>query len=253
MISIENLTVNYENDGSKCMALKNVNLTVPQGTVCAIIGPSGCGKSTLLKVMAGLIKNYQGDVSINGGTVDAKKIKIGFMPQSYGLLPWKNIADNIALGSKIRGDWSDAEQEKMLELIKRLGISGLEKRYPQELSGGQRQRAGLARVFLLQPDILLMDEPFSALDAITREEMQEVFVDLWQQNAITTVLVTHYVEEAIYLGQKIIVMSANPGQVAAVINNPLSLEPNKRNSQEFFAMAKRLRAQIKTMGRQLCN
>ena len=229
MISIENLTVNYENDGSKCMALKNVSLTVPQGTVCAIIGPSGCGKSTLLKVMAGLIENYQGDVSING------------------------VTDNIALGSKIRGDWSDAKQEKMLELIKRLGISGLEKRYPQELSGGQRQRAGLARVFLLQPDILLMDEPFSALDAITREEMQEVFVDLWQQNAITTVLVTHYVEEAIYLGQKIIIMSANPGQVAAVINNPLSLDQNKRNSQEFFAMAKKLRTQIKTMGRQLCN
>ncbi len=251
MISVENLTVNYENDGSKYIALNNVSLTVPQGTVCAIIGPSGCGKSTLLKVMAGLIKDYSGKVAINGAPIDPKKTKIGFMPQSYGLLPWKNIADNIALGTKIRGDWSDAKRKKLLELLKRLGISGLEKRYPHELSGGQRQRAGLARVFLLQPDILLMDEPFSALDAITREEMQEVFVDLWQQNAITTVLVTHYVEEAIYLGQKIIVMSVNPGQVAAVIDNPLSLAPDKRNSQEFFAMAKKLRTQIKAMGRQL--
>lgn len=251
MISVENLTVNYENDGSRYIALNNVSLTVPQGTVCAIIGPSGCGKSTLLKVMAGLIKDYSGKVAINGAPIDPKKTKIGFMPQSYGLLPWKNIADNIALGTKIRGDWSDAKRKKMLELLKRLGISGLEKRYPQELSGGQRQRAGLARVCLLQPDILLMDEPFSALDAITREEMQEVFVDLWQQNAITTVLVTHYVEEAIYLGQKIIVMSANPGQVAAVIDNPLSLAPDKRNSREFFAMAKKLRTQIKAMGRQL--
>lgn len=248
MIEVEHLSVGYDADGKKQIALHDVSLTVPQGTVCAVIGPSGCGKSTLMKVVAGLIKNYQGTVRIGGRPVNPQKMKIGFMPQNYGLLPWKTVGENIHLGCRIKGEEAADLAARTKALCARLGIAGLEKRYPHELSGGQQQRVGLARAFLLRPDILLMDEPFSALDAITREEMQEVFLSLWQENHITTMLVTHYVEEALYLGQRIALMSANPGFVQEIIENPLAGNAAERQQSEFFAMGQSLREKIREMG-----
>ena len=180
-INIEHLTVSYQKNQENLPVLSDVSLAVPAGTVCAIIGPSGCGKSTLLKVAAGLIKDYEGQVTVGGRPLDTRSMTIGFMPQSYGLLPWRTVAENIRLGRKVKGLWQETDEEKLKELASRLGLEGLLERFPHELSGGQQQRVSLARVFLLQPDILLMDEPFSALDAITREEMQDVFRELWQQ------------------------------------------------------------------------
>lgn len=248
MIEVEHLSVSYKAGRKTNIALHDVSLTVPKGTVCAVIGPSGCGKSTLLKVVAGLIFQYEGRAQIDGEPINPRTMKIGFMPQNYGLLPWKNVADNIRLGCRIKHALTADTDREMTALCARLGIQGLEHRYPQELSGGQRQRVGLARAFLLHPDILLMDEPFSALDAITREEMQAVFLDLWQASGITTMLVTHYVEEALYLGQQIVRMSAQPGSVAEIMDNPLSGSSEKRSSPEFFAMGQQLRAKIKAMG-----
>jgi len=247
MIEVEHLTVSYAADGSERFALHDVSLTVPQGTVCAVIGPSGCGKSTLLKVVAGLIHDYQGRVRLAGKAVDPRAMRIGFMPQNYGLMPWQTVAENIMLGCRIKGEKTADLKERMAVLCGRLGIAGLENRYPQELSGGQQQRVGLARAFLLRPDILLMDEPFSALDAITREEMQEVFLDLWQENHITTILVTHYVEEALYLGQQIALMAAHPGTVQEVRQNELADSRKKRQTAEFFAAGQQLRDKIKAM------
>lgn len=248
MIEVEHLTVGYGAGEKENIALHDVSLTVPQGTVCAIIGPSGCGKSTLLKVIAGLMHDYQGSVKFKGERINPRGMKIGFMPQNYGLLPWKTVAENIRLGCCIKGETGKMLEKRLRWLSCRLGIAGLEDRYPRQLSGGQQQRAGLARAFLLNPDILLMDEPFSALDAITREEMQDVFLDLWQENHITTILVTHYVEEALYLGQQIVLMSAQPGTVQELRENILAANTEKRYAPEFFAMGQQLRQKIKEMG-----
>lgn len=243
-INIEHLTVSYQKNKENLPVLSDVSLAVPSGTVCAVIGPSGCGKSTMLKVAAGLIKDYKGQVTVGGRPLDTRSMTIGFMPQSYGLLPWRTAAENIRLGRKVKGLWQEADEERLKELASRLGLEGLLERYPHELSGGQQQRVSLARVFLLQPDILLMDEPFSALDAITREEMQDVFRELWQQESITTILVTHYVEEALYLGGQIAVMGGD-GKISELLDNPAGDTPLRRSDERFFQLGRQLRQKLK--------
>jgi ABC-type nitrate/sulfonate/bicarbonate transport system, ATPase component len=222
-------------------------MAVPTGGTCAIIGPSGCGKSTLLKVTAGIIKDYEGTVEINGQKIMPARQKIGFIPQNYGLLPWRTVAENIALASKLKNK-GKTDAVALSGLMELLGLAGLGNRYPGELSGGQQQRVSLARAFFLQPDVLLMDEPFSALDAITREEMQDVFLALWEKYAVSTMIVTHYVEEAIYLGQTIIVLSANPGRVYRIIENPLFGGRDLRQQKAFFEMGRELRNLLKQDG-----
>lgn len=251
-ITIENLTVRYGVNHAKeevAAILDQFSLTVPQGTVCAIIGPSGCGKSTLLKATAGLIPTDEGTVRLDGKPIHPKHFRIGFMPQNYGLLPWKTARDNILLGCRIKGELNEERERALLALCERLRIEALLDRYPHELSGGQQQRVSLARVFLLAPDILLMDEPFSALDAITREEMQEVFLDLWRSQSVTTLLVTHYVEEALYLGERIVLMPRCAKDGIEVLHNPLAGDKEKRMRQAFFAESCALREQIRRMGR----
>ncbi len=246
-IEIQHLSVGY--DEGRFKALLDISLTVPDGTACAVIGPSGCGKSTLLRVIAGLQKPTKGTVLIGGERVNPKKQKIGFVPQNYGLLPWRTVEENILLGCRIRREVEEDTMERMQLMMGQLGIRGLGDRYPKELSGGQQQRVSLARSFLLRTDVLLMDEPFSALDAITREDMQEVFLELWQKHAVTTMLVTHYVEEALYLGQKIVLMSSYPGRIYKILDNPLFGSSEKRRQPEFFAMGQTIRDLIKEMGK----
>ena len=248
MITVQDLTVRYGADLSSSVALDHVSLSVPQGTTCAVIGPSGCGKSTLLRVLAGIAHDYEGRVQINGQPIQPAVQRIGFMPQNYGLLPWRTVRENIRLGLKIRKAVNAGTSQRIVRLMERLGIEGLDMRYPHELSGGQQQRVGLARAFALRPDILLMDEPFSALDAITREEMQDVFLGLWRESAVSTVLVTHYVEEAVYLGQQIVILSDHPGKVREIIHNPLFGGRDIRQQCEFFAMGLRLRHLLKKDG-----
>lgn len=245
MIDIKNLTVRFTSGREVYTALENICLQIPTGSTCAVIGPSGCGKSTLLQVVAGILKTYEGNVRIAGEIVDPVRQSIGFMPQNYGLLPWKRVAENVRLGMKIKGRTSSADEQALQRLLQQLGIASLTERYPRELSGGQQQRVGLARAFGLRPDVLLMDEPFSALDAITREEMQDVFLSLWQREQVTTMLVTHYVEEALYLGQQIVILSANPGRVSQVLANPLFGGKAIRQQPEFFQMGLQLREKIK--------
>jgi len=243
-INIEHLTVSYQKNQEHLPVLSDVSLAVPSGTVCAVIGPSGCGKSTLLKVTAGLIKGYEGQVTVGGKPLDTRQMTIGFMPQSYGLLPWRTVAENIRLGRKVKGIWQVQDEDRLEVLAARLGIEALLDRYPRELSGGQQQRVSLARVFLLHPDILLMDEPFSALDAITREEMQDVFRELWQQESITTILVTHYVEEALYLGGQIAVMGGD-GKISELLDNPAGDTLLRRSDERFFQLGRQLRQKLK--------
>lgn len=245
MIHIKDLCVTYGAGGERYEALHNINLELVIGETCAIIGPSGCGKSTFLKVLAGIITNFDGSVEINGESIKPQQQKIGFIPQNYGLLPWKNVYENICLGVKIKHKKNNQDKETLALLVQQLGLVGLESRYPGELSGGQQQRVALARAFLLKPDLLLMDEPFSALDAMTREEIQNVFLHAWRKYSVSTILVTHYVEEAVYLGQKIVIMSAFPGRISKVINNPLFGVEDIRNHQDFFQLCLTLRKMIK--------
>lgn len=245
MIRIKDLTVTYQSTEDCYAALQNINLELSAGETCAIIGPSGCGKSTLLKVLAGIIKKFEGSVEINGQPITPRKQRIGFIPQNYGLLPWKNVYENIRLGIKIKNKKAADDSEKLDNLIEQLGLGGLENRYPGELSGGQQQRVALARAFLLKPDLLLMDEPFSALDAMTREEIQNVFLNVWRKHSVSTVLVTHHVEEAVYLGRKIVILSFSPGTVSTIIDNPLFGVEDIRNHRDFFQLCLELRKRIK--------
>lgn len=241
MITIDKLSVKYDSSP----ILDDINLELKSGITCALIGPSGCGKSTLLNIIAGLNNDYRGSVKINGQKPSPKQQIIGFIPQNYGLLPWLTVKENILLGLNIK----HLNTSKLpYELIDTLGLTNLLNRYPNRLSGGQQQRVSLARAFALNADLLLMDEPFSALDAITREEMQDIFINLWQKQQVSTILVTHYVEEALYLGQKIIVMSTNPGRIYKIIDNPLFGDKNFRDKEDFIILSKNLRTYLKKAG-----
>jgi ABC-type nitrate/sulfonate/bicarbonate transport system ATPase subunit len=241
MIEIKDLSVEYKGNKEQVLALDRLNINIETGDIYTFIGPSGCGKSTVLHVLSGIHKVYSGSVLIDGSSINPKIHRIGLVLQNYGLLPWKNIYDNALLGLKIKGEKADDYEKYILE---KLGLSDMLKRYPKELSGGQKQRVAIARAFILKPDLLLMDEPFSALDAITREEMQELFLEIWRENRVTTVFITHSVDEALYLGRKIVVLSPSPGKVLKIIENSAFGLDSLRFSDEYYAMSKEIRKTI---------
>lgn len=244
-IFVDRVTLSY--DGGQVTPVKNISLAIPEGTVLAMIGPSGSGKSTLLRGIAGIEKPAKGDIFLNGEKISPKKQKIGFVPQNYGLLPWKSVEENILIGVRIKDSLNGDVLSKMNELMENLGILEFRHRFPKEISGGQQQRVSLARAFLLNADALLMDEPFSALDAITREETQDVFLSLWKKQKITTLFVTHDVEEALYLGQRIVVLS-NEGKILREIDNPFFGSREGKLQEEFFKMRSKIRELIQKAG-----
>lgn len=241
MIAVEDVSVSYEAAGKRVMALEHLCLEVAKGAICAMIGPSGCGKSTLLKVIAGLHSDYRGAVFLNGSVPDPKRDRIGFVPQQYGLLNWATAYENAVLGLKIKGDDPKKEKEHISSLLGDLGLTELQKKYPLQLSGGEQQRVAIARAFLLKPQVLLMDEPFSALDAINREKMQGIFLSLWEKYAVTTVFVTHSVEEALCVGQRIALLTPGPGRIAKIIDNPLFGREDLRLCKDYYDLALELR------------
>jgi ABC-type nitrate/sulfonate/bicarbonate transport system ATPase subunit len=241
MIEIKDLSVEYKGNKEQVLALDKLNINIETGDIYTFIGPSGCGKSTLLHVLSGIHKTYAGSVLVDGKSINPKIHRIGLVLQNYGLLPWKNIYDNALLGLKIKGEKADDYEKYILE---KLGLNDMLKRYPKELSGGQKQRVAIARAFILKPDLLLMDEPFSALDAITREEMQELFLEIWRENRVTTAFITHSVDEALYLGRKIVVLSPSPGKELKIIENSAFGLDNLRFSDEYYAMSKEIRKTI---------
>jgi len=180
-----------------------------------VVGPSGCGKTTLLSLIAGLARPNDGKLHVAGKPVELYRPGTALIMQDYGLLPWKTVRENVALGLMIRHLPLDRADQALSEV----GLADLASRWPHQLSGGQRQRVAIARSLALDPDLLLMDEPFSALDALTREEMQEMLLQLWQRHKTSIVLVTHSITEAVYLGQQIIVLSPLPGRVVGHFAN----------------------------------
>ncbi len=241
MISVNDVSKVYE-DGT--VALKNVSFEVEKGEICSIIGPSGCGKSTLLLIIAGLIKPSNGHVKIDGRVVDKPRRDVALILQDYGLFPWKTVYDNIALGLRIRKIGKREERRIVTDLIERLGLRGFEKHYPKQLSGGMRQRVAIARALAIQPNILLMDEPFSSLDALTREKLQNFLLELWNERKMTVILVTHSIEEAVFLGRKIVVLTPRPGRVKTIIENPSAGDVNYRWTEEFFERCREVRRSV---------
>lgn len=239
MLSLENVCISYKKKKEIFPIIHNFSLTINEGEAMVILGPSGCGKSTLVNALAGTLSTESGKVEFikenKRKKLNPKSHKIGIIPQNYGLLPWKTVKANSILPLKIRQEKISASLiQKMNAIYESLNISHLLNKYPKELSGGQVQRAAIARAFILNPDLLLMDEPFSALDAITREEARELFLTIWKQNRPTTILVTHSIEEALYLANTIIVMGKNNGDITYRMNNPFfgKLDPKSRDYQE---------------------
>jgi NitT/TauT family transport system ATP-binding protein len=201
-------------------ALSPVSISVADGEVLTLLGPSGCGKTTLLRLIAGLERPSTGTIAIEGGPPEAARRhkRIGFVPQSPALLPWRTVAGNASLLLDINRGASPQRKGVVDELLARVGLAEFADAYPHELSGGMQQRVGLVRAFALDAPILLMDEPFAALDALTRRQMQEELLGLWEDTKFTVLFVTHSIEEAVIIGSRILIMSPHPGQVKAELN-----------------------------------
>jgi NitT/TauT family transport system ATP-binding protein len=229
-------------DGRRVDALQNINLDVQDaysregrdvGEFRVLLGPSGCGKSTLLRLIAGLDKPDSGEVVVNDQPIHGPGKDRGMLFQKYTSFPWLTVADNIAYGLKINGVPAESRRDVVTQLIQAVGLTGFEKAYPDTLSGGMQQRVAIARTLALRPAVILMDEPFGALDAQTRSEMQQLLLHVWQESASTILFVTHDVEEAIYLADRIFIMSAHPGTIVEDVqvpfDRPRDLDLKQRN------------------------
>lgn len=224
------------------IAIENVTFDVVdvenKGELISIVGPSGCGKSTILRIIAGLEPQFphtSGEVKIFGQDIDGPSRKRGVVDQKYSLLPHLNVVDNIAFGLKIGGMKRKERRDRAREWAKKVGLEGAEEKYPNELSGGMQQRVSLAATLILEPEIILMDEPFGALDPKTRLKMQELLVQLWKENQSTVFLVTHSMEEAVYLGDRVFRMEANPGRLVEILEAPRpDIPPEEMRKYPWF-------------------
>jgi NitT/TauT family transport system ATP-binding protein len=239
-LHIHNVTKTYHSDGQDVLAIDEIDLKIRNKEFATILGPSGCGKSTLLRIVAGLIKPTKGVVRLDGNVVAGPGRDRGMVFQSYTLFPWLTVKENIRFGLEISGT-SKAKQEQVAqEFVERVGLGGFEKTYPKGLSGGMKQRVAIARALANNPDILLLDEPFGALDAQTRALMQELLTQVWEELHKTILFVTHDVEEAIFLSDRVFVMTARPGKIKAEIDVPLGRPRNyeMKANEAFFELKK---------------
>lgn len=246
MINIQSLTFEYANHAP---LFQNFNWTVSRGETWALLGPSGCGKTTLLYLLAGLKLPTTGEVKINDEKISRPRPRSGLILQDYGLLPWSTVRENIELGVKVRNFYGPdgkhtpdnfIPKDNIEGWITRLGLNEVAEKFPGQLSGGQRQRTAIARTLALEPDLLLMDEPFSSLDAITREDLQNLTLSLCEEQNITLVIVTHAIEEATVLGKKILLLDTPPNQTAHIFENPNAGTSGYRSSAEFHALCETL-------------
>ena len=236
MLEIKNLSVAYD----ELPILNDVNLQIADGEIYTIVGPSGCGKSTLLKAIAGLLPEYSGKVLFDGDPISTKQHTIGYIPQSYGLLPWKTVEQNITLALKIKNLPLILDGKSVVdEALERTHLLTHKKKFPSALSGGQKQRVAIARAFVLKPDVLLMDEPFSALDAMTKEDMQQFFLSIWKGRSGSTLFITHDIEEAVFLGEKVVIML--PGKDIQILKSP----HGDRDSPDFVRICSQIRKMMR--------
>ncbi|HCI6026345.1 taurine ABC transporter ATP-binding subunit [Klebsiella pneumoniae] len=209
MLQISHLSADY----SGKPALADINLTLESGELLVVLGPSGCGKTTLLNLIAGFVPYQHGRITLEGQRVTGPGAERGVVFQNEGLLPWRNVQDNVALGLQLAGVDKAQRRQAAAQMLKKVGLEGAEKRFIWQLSGGQRQRVGIARALAANPQLLLLDEPFGALDAFTREQMQTLLLKLWHETGKQVLLITHDIEEAIFMATELVLLSPGPGRV----------------------------------------
>jgi ABC-type taurine transport system ATPase subunit len=251
-VSFAGVSVRYGEGPAAVHALEGANLAFPEGSFICIVGPSGCGKTTLMQTLAGFLPPTAGTVSLDGRTVDGPGPERGVVFQQPALFPWMSVAANAGFGPRMRHDRGGAERvEKWLRTV---GLWEFRDRYPYELSGGMQQRLAIARALCNEPKVLLMDEPFGALDALTRERMQEELHAVWRRTGMTVVFITHSVEEAVYLGTEVVVMSPRPGRIVERIPVPFARTMadagirEVKSRADFVAMRERVLQLIWQMG-----
>lgn len=251
MINVNNLSHRYITEGrGETLALSDVNLEIRDNEFIALLGPSGCGKTTLMRTIGGLENPTDGEVIVNGKKVNGPNLDCSVVFQNFALLPWASILDNVAFGLEMRGTSKAQARERAREFVEMVGLKGFEDKYPKELSGGMQQRVGLARALAVKTPIILMDEPFGALDQQTRRYMQEELLAIWEKDKKTVVFVTHDMEEAVLLADRIVLMSARPGRVEEVIDVNI---PRPRNQEgiertpEFVELKEYLWSRLRDM------
>jgi NitT/TauT family transport system ATP-binding protein len=241
-IVVENVEKRFvDSRKQEVTALKNINFTIAEQEFVVLVGPSGCGKSTLLNIVGGLLSPSSGQVYFEGVQGD-KAPKLAIVFQEIALFPWRTVYENVVFGLEERGASKEEQREKGQYYIDMVGLTGFESAYPKQLSGGMRQRAGIARALAVEPDLLLMDEPLSALDAQTRTIMQEELLSIWNRTKLSTLYVTHNIQEAVYLADRVIVMSRRPGEIKSII--PINLPKIGRNQEEYRLEFERYADQI---------
>jgi NitT/TauT family transport system ATP-binding protein len=233
-------------DGARVAALDDVDLAVGNEQFACIVGPSGCGKSTLLRLVAGLIAPTRGTIEVGGLRVDGPREDVGIVFQKPTLFPWASVLENVLMPLKLMGRPTASHRQRAMDLLEMVGLGGFETRLPGELSGGMQQRAAICRALIHDPPILLMDEPFGALDALTREEMTLELLSIWQERRKTIVFVTHSITEAVLLADKVVVMSARPGRIVSDLDVALPRPRSfaQEGLPEFQAVAASVRASI---------
>ena len=249
VISANNLSLTFSTNDGPVHALSNVSLDIHRGEFVSLIGPSGCGKTTLLRVIADLQQPTSGAITVNGVSPEEarKKRAYGYVFQSAALYPWRTVARNVALPLEIMGISGREKRRRIAENLELVNLSGFEKKFPWQLSGGMQQRVSIARALAVQPDLLLMDEPFGALDEIVRDHLNDELHKLWAKTNKTVVFVTHSIPEAVYLSTRIVVMSPRPGKIHDVITSTLPRERNLdlRETKEFAEISHRVREGLK--------
>jgi ABC-type nitrate/sulfonate/bicarbonate transport system ATPase subunit len=243
IIDIRNVSKQYRVKDDTLQVLDGLTLSVKPGEFVSIVGSSGCGKSTLLRLLIGLDDDYQGEISIGGSRIQGTSLDRGIVFQEHRLFPWLTVEDNVGLGLE-NSTWPLAERQKTVkEHIELVGLRGFEKAYPHQLSGGMAQRAAIARALVNRPSILLLDEPFGALDALTRTKLQQELQRIWQKEQISMILVTHDVDEAAYLGDRVVVMQARPGRIRRTIDVGIG-HPRDRADPALKAVIEEVRGEI---------
>jgi NitT/TauT family transport system ATP-binding protein len=231
-VVVENVSKQFAGSNGPVQALSDVSFEVESGEFVCLVGPSGCGKTTLFRIIAGLEAPTAGGVYLDGELIEEPGPDLGIVFQEYHLFPWRTVAGNIRFGLEKRGTQTDEREERVQYLVDLVGLDGFENSYPRDLSGGMKQRVALARALALDPNLLLMDEPFSAVDAQTRKVLQDELLDIWAETGKTVLFVTHDVEESIMLADRVVVMAKDPGRIREIVDIELE-RPRSRSDPDF--------------------
>jgi NitT/TauT family transport system ATP-binding protein len=246
ILQVRDLSVTFENGNGGLRAVRDLNFSLAPQEFACVLGPSGSGKSTLLRVLAGLLQPTRGDFVFGAGTPAQRRPRIGYVFQQANLMPWRTAIENITLPLELAGESKAAAREKAADMIELMGLQGFEDTWPGDLSGGMAQRVAIARALIQDPDLLLLDEPFGALDALTRERMGAELLHIWQERRKTVLMVTHSIAEALLLSDRVLVFTQRPGRVALDLPVPLARprQEEVRYTPEFGELARKLRAAI---------